>query len=100
MLWAYENWRAHGHRATIHLEGCDHRNGGQGAHGGGESPNGKWHGPFDDYQEARDRFNRKPIEIRRCHICSPHSLEEILEMNDEGPMLLNQVTFPVVQSSG
>ena len=35
--WAYENWRAHGHRATVHRGECSMCNEGAGVHGGGET---------------------------------------------------------------
>ena len=43
IFWAYENWRAHGHRVTIHSAGCAYCNDGQGLRGGTRADNGKWH---------------------------------------------------------
>jgi hypothetical protein len=49
---AYENWRAHGHRATVHRGGCSMCNQGAGVHGGGETPNGKWLEPFSSWGQV------------------------------------------------
>jgi len=70
MIWAYENWRAHGHRATIHRADCGSCNAGVGVHGGGETANGKWLGPFRTVDEARSAVSKSAM-IRECARCSP-----------------------------
>jgi F-type H+-transporting ATPase subunit beta len=70
-FWAYENWRAHGHRATIHRGECSMCSQGGGVHGGGQTPNGKWHGPFSSYSAARSEASRTGAEVRDCRKCWP-----------------------------
>lgn len=70
-FWAYENWRAHGHRATVHRGDCGACNHGRGVHGGGQTPNGKWHGPFDSADEARSEAGRQGAQVRDCGLCRP-----------------------------
>jgi hypothetical protein len=43
----YENWRARGHKAVVHLDSCGFCNHGQGLAGGTRTSNGQWHGPFN-----------------------------------------------------
>jgi hypothetical protein len=43
IFYAYENWRAHGHRVTVHTASCAFCNDGRGARGGSRADNGKWH---------------------------------------------------------
>jgi hypothetical protein len=47
--YAYENWMAHGHVATIHEAGCSFCNHGKGICHTGNTKCGKWHGPFSTY---------------------------------------------------
>lgn len=68
--WTYENWRAHGHRAKVHFGHCGHCNHGQGTHGGGETPNGKWHGPFGSFDLAWNAV-RGGVPVSTCGICCP-----------------------------
>lgn len=71
----YENWVAE-KKAVIHRSDCGFCQNGQGIH---ENPlgekNGKWHGPFDSYQEARAEANKlnslKGRDVRSCNICKP-----------------------------
>ncbi len=42
-FWAYENWRAHGHRVTVHQSDCPYCMDGHGVAGGTRKDNGKWH---------------------------------------------------------
>jgi F-type H+-transporting ATPase subunit beta len=51
--WTYENWRARGHKAVVHLGTCRFCNQGQGLSGGTRQDNGKWHGPFDSLEKAK-----------------------------------------------
>lgn len=50
--WVYENWRAHGHRATVHRGECGHCNDGSGQGGGTRADNGQWLGPYKAADEA------------------------------------------------
>ncbi|HSZ40082.1 MAG TPA: DUF2721 domain-containing protein [Trebonia sp.] len=43
-FWAYENWVAAGHRATVHRGERGFCNNGAGVHGGGQTRNGRWPG--------------------------------------------------------
>lgn len=40
--YAYENWRAHGHRVTVHRATCSFCNEGKGVAGGTRKDNGRW----------------------------------------------------------
>lgn len=68
--WTYENWRADGHKATIHVGHCGSCNHGQGKHGVGETPNGRWHGPFSSPDRAKSVV-RSGAYVRPCQICVP-----------------------------
>jgi hypothetical protein len=70
-FWAYENWRAHGHRLTIHRGECGACHHGAGVHGGGQTPNGTWHGPFRSADEARSAVTSGSVEVRDCARCAP-----------------------------
>jgi hypothetical protein len=70
-FWAYENWRAHGHRATIHRGDCGACNHDAGVHGGGETAHGRWHGPFRSSDQARSDAGYRGAEVRDCARCSP-----------------------------
>lgn len=70
-FWTYENWRARGHRATVHLGSCGSCNHGSGIQGGGETPNGKWHGPFESFDAALAAISQGSVDIRKCGKCGP-----------------------------
>jgi hypothetical protein len=70
-LWIYENWRAHAHRATVHVATCAHCNAGAGQRGGTDATNGRWHGPFRVGAEATDAAVHTGAEVRRCGHCRP-----------------------------
>jgi hypothetical protein len=70
-FWAYENWVANGHRATIHRKECGFCNDGAGVHGGGQTRNGRWLGPFESAQEAAEEAERAGPEVRACSRCAP-----------------------------
>ena len=72
-LWVYENWRAHGHRATVHLASCAHCKAGTGQQGGTEATNGRWHGPFASSGAATEAALRTGAEVKRCGHCSPRA---------------------------
>jgi hypothetical protein len=65
----YENWRAHGRRATVHRGECSYCNDGRGVRGGTRPNNGKWHGPFDNFNAADNTARRG--ERRLCGSCRP-----------------------------
>ena len=44
---------------------CNH---GLGVHGGGETLNGKWHGPFSSADAARSAAGRGGAQIRDAHM--------------------------------
>ena len=69
-FWVYENWRADGHRATVHRSDCSSCNSGAGVHGGGQTPNGKWNGPYQSVDEARTAASRD-AKLRQCRRCRP-----------------------------
>lgn len=60
IFYAYENWRAHGHRITVHTASCAFCNNGRGARGGTRSDNGTWHklGEFASPEEALECASR------------------------------------------
>jgi hypothetical protein len=68
---AYENWRAHGHRAIVHRGQCSMCNDGASVHKGGKTRNGKWHGPFSAYGGASSAALRPGADVRDCRICTP-----------------------------
>lgn len=70
-FWAYENWVAAGHRATIHRGECGFCNNGAGVHGGGHTRNGRWLGPFRSREEAEAEAKRAGAEVRDCSRCMP-----------------------------
>lgn len=70
-LWVYENWRAHGHRATIHRGECGSCKAGAGRAGGTAPTNGRWLGPFNSGAAAGHAAGCTGAEVRRCSMCSP-----------------------------
>lgn len=76
-FWAYENWRAHGHRVTVHRADCSFCAGGKGIAGGTHSDNGKWHhlGDFVSSELALSAARRViRLQVTRlCGKCSPSS---------------------------
>jgi hypothetical protein len=70
-FWAYENWVANGHRATVHRGECGFCNYGVGIHGGGQTRNGRWLGPFRSREEAEANAQRAGAEMRNCSRCMP-----------------------------
>lgn len=73
IFWVYENWRAHGHRHTIHLADCGFCNHGQGVAGGTRPDNGRWHGSFPALAAASELAVRLGGEVRQCRLCRPGS---------------------------
>lgn len=77
-FYIYEHWTAE-KKAVIHRGECSFCNYGDGIHQNirGEK-NGRWHGPFDSYEEARgiaEGFRNR--EVRDCKFC----LRETREIN-------------------
>jgi hypothetical protein len=62
-LWVYENWRVHGHRATVHRGECGSCNHGSGIHAGSSSRNGRWLGPFNTPDATKDAVPSSVIEV-------------------------------------
>ena len=70
MYYIYENWRAE-KKAVIHSESCRfYKNGkGTGKTTLGES-NGKWHGPYSQFEEAWEKANLlDDRDVRKCSFC-------------------------------
>lgn len=67
--WAYENWVAYGHRATIHRGDCGSCNNGAGVHGGGSRHTGRWLGPFLSPDEASAEAESVGADVRNCSRC-------------------------------
>ena len=57
IYWAYENWRADGHRMTVHASHCPFCKDGQGVRGGTARANGAWRslGECSSREEALGR---------------------------------------------
>lgn len=63
-FWVYENWTHK--KAVIHSESCSHFK----THGGRNTSNGKWHGPFDLLAVAElHAKNTGQANIHRCSFC-------------------------------
>jgi len=66
-FWLYENWTVH--TATLHRGDCQWCNHGAGQFGGGETRNGKWHGPYSSESAARSAPIRVNSMLRDCGSC-------------------------------
>ena len=69
--WIYENWVAES-KAVIHNTSCGYCNEGRGCHKDVRgNNNGKWHGPFTNYEEAEvnARNTGRPVKHCRNRIC-------------------------------
>ncbi len=69
--WAYENWRANGHRATVHDGACGFCNEGAGTGRGGEGRNGRWLGPCETAEQAVALGASTGATVLRCGHCTP-----------------------------
>lgn len=69
--WVYENWRAHGHRSTVHRGECGHCNEGTGQSGGTRPDNGRWLGPFGSPSDAVTAARATGGADRLCGSCKP-----------------------------
>jgi hypothetical protein len=64
----YENWTLR--KAVLHHARCGACKRGRGQHGGGETENGKWHGPHDSAGEARSDAPIRASSLNRdCGLC-------------------------------
>lgn len=70
-FWVYENWRANGHRATVHRADCGHCNDGIGQQRGTNPSNGQWLGPHSTAEDAVTAASATGAEVRRCSACNP-----------------------------
>ena len=70
MYYIYENWTAE-KKAVIHKSNCSYCNDGEGTkQGNATNLNGKWHGGFDNYEEAlRVANSLENREVRKCGFC-------------------------------
>ncbi len=66
MYYTCENWRAEGHKATVHVDSCGHCKYGSGVAGGTRPDNGHWHGPFDSLVNAQRAVPGVAPRIHRC----------------------------------
>lgn len=79
IFWAYENWRAHGHRVTVHSAECPYCNFGRGVRGGTRADNGKWHelGEFSEVglalAMARSFFPAPRVRVCGLKACAASS---------------------------
>lgn len=69
--WIYENWTVvKGGRTTIHTGDCSYCNEGQGMDKIKDPDrNGKWHGPFESYENAKKRALGLRNIVRDCGRC-------------------------------
>jgi hypothetical protein len=70
-FYVYENWRAQGHKATIHRSECAFCNRGSGLHPGSSNRNGTWHGPMTSFDEALDVAQGTGANAKTCRSCNP-----------------------------
>lgn len=66
-FWVYENWTRQ--RAILHRGTCGSCQRGRGMWGGGKTPNGQWHGPFDSEEAARSVPLKPAREVKACGLC-------------------------------
>jgi hypothetical protein len=72
--YAYENWRARGHKAVVHVASCAHCNHGKGLttgtkpqiYRGRKRENGKWHGPFETLTGAQAAVPGVTAQLHNC----------------------------------
>ena len=70
MFFVYENWRARGHKAVIHVATCSFCNGGHGINGGTAAANGQWHGPYPTRRAAERRADQIGARVQTCSFCA------------------------------
>jgi hypothetical protein len=69
-FYVYENWQAE-NKAKIHYGHCPYCNYGKGIHADAGTRNGRWHGPFDDFQTALQAAKTTGRDVSTCKFCSP-----------------------------
>lgn len=76
-FWVYENWTEP--HARVHFDNCPHCNYGSGTDKEKGPDNGKWIGPFESYENAKqlavafiEEHNCKDRNID-CGKCKPHA---------------------------
>ena len=82
-FWVYENWVAE-KKAVIHKANCSYCNNGQGTQRNKlGNKNGKWHGPFNSYEEAKILAEGlQDRTVRDCKICNTNINEECINNSD------------------
>jgi hypothetical protein len=68
----YENWVAEGHKTKIHFGDCSFCNSGKGMHQTENESNGRWLGPFTNFQEAINAATETGGRVSHCKHCAPH----------------------------
>ena len=68
----YENWVAEGHKAKLHFGDCSFCNFGKGMHQTENETNGRWLGPFTNFQEAMNAATETGGRVSHCKHCAPH----------------------------
>ncbi len=69
----YENWVAEGHKARIHSGDCPYCNFGKGIHHIDNMTNGRWLGPFENFEEVFRVATETGGHVSRCKHCKPSS---------------------------
>jgi hypothetical protein len=69
-FYVYENWRAHGHVATIHHGTCSFCNFGRGMHVDSSPSNGRWHRGGSTVRHATHIAEGTGAErVKMCAFC-------------------------------
>lgn len=68
--YVYENWTAET-KARIHLAECRWCNHGRGIHPEASRRNGRWHGPFANFNAARGAARQTGRPVSMCMHCDP-----------------------------
>ena len=69
LFWVYEDDPTDS--ARVHKATCPHRNDGRGVKATRRSDN-RWHGPFDDEQQAFDMAYSTGHTVSGCRLCFRH----------------------------
>jgi hypothetical protein len=64
--YVYENWRAKGHAAKVHVGSCGFCKYGKGLSTGTRSDNGKWHGPVASLSAAKSAVPGVVATVCKC----------------------------------
>jgi len=62
----YENWRAKGHTATVHVGSCGCCKDGKGQSGRTRTDNGLWLGPYTSLAGAKNAVQLVKPKLHRC----------------------------------